>query len=130
MDETSQSKTQELPLLTFNSLYNLLREEKKSKSLQKLPELFYEAQDKFLEDKKIEIKKLKEAKESMKLRKENSILKNSKKIIIDLLALRQNKIANIAIENTLYGEEIISEENILEKEEKFFNSVKKGIIKL
>ena len=50
----------ELPLLTFNSLYNLLREEKKIKSLQKIPEMFYEALDKFLEDKKNEIKRIKQ----------------------------------------------------------------------
>ena len=58
-DSDTQSSSQELPLLTFNSLYNVLREEKKGKSLQQLPELFYEALEKFLTDKKEEIKRLK-----------------------------------------------------------------------
>src|SRR3989338_9016905 len=64
----------ELPLLTFNSLYNILREEKRVKSLQKLPEGFYEALEKFIDDKKTEIKKLKEnLEEKDKLMKEKNI---------------------------------------------------------
>jgi DNA replication initiation complex subunit (GINS family) len=59
MNTQSQSNSTEIPLLTFNSLYNLLREEKKIKTLQKLPDLFYEALEKFLNDKKTEILKLK-----------------------------------------------------------------------
>jgi len=65
---TSQTPT-ELPLLTFNSLYNLLREEKKSKSLTFLPEFFYESLNNFLDEKK---KRLKNSKNPKKL-------KNSKK---------------------------------------------------
>ncbi len=53
MSVTEISSSIELPLLTFNSIYNILREEKRLKSLQKLPEGFYEAFEKFIDDKKL-----------------------------------------------------------------------------
>lgn len=125
-----QETSQEIPLLTYNSLYNLLREEKKTKTLQNLPELFYEAQEKFLEDKNNEITKLKTSQEIEKLRKEKNILKNSIKIIEELLSLRCSKIANIGIKNELLGEEILSKKGILEKEEIFLESVIKATKKI
>jgi len=120
----------QLPLLTFNSLYNILREEKRIKSLQTLPELFYEALEKFLEDKKEEIKKLKTSGEMDKLRKENNILKNSKKISTEIINLRCVKISNIAIKNELFGDETLSNQNILEKEMEFLEGIKKNTKKL
>lgn len=125
-----KESSQEIPLLTYNSLYNLLREEKKTKTLQILPELFYEAEKKFLEDKNNEIKKLKNSQEIEKIRKEKNILKNSIKIIEELLSLRCSKIANIAIKNELLGEEILSKKGILKKEEIFLESVIKATKKL
>ena len=118
----------EMPLLTFNSLYNILREEKRTKKLQKLPELFYEALEKFILDKKGEIKKLKEqGGDTEKLKKEKYILQNSKKISYELLNLRFVKISNIAIKNKIFEDEILAEENILNKEKNFFNGVQKEI---
>lgn len=129
---TSQDNTSsnELPLLTFNSLYNLLREEKRSKSLQKLPEEFYLALNKFFEDKNAEIKKLQAGSESDKIFKEKNILKNSKKITRELLNIRCIKISNVAINNELEGEDILSSENILEYEQGFLTSVKGAVKKI
>ena len=120
--------TNDMPLLTFNSLYNILREEKRTKKLQKLPDLVYEALEKFLEDKKEEIKKLKEeGGNNEKLKKERYILHNSKKISYELLNLRFVKISNIAIKNKIFEDEILNEENILNKEKKFFNGVQSEV---
>jgi DNA replication initiation complex subunit (GINS family) len=121
LDPSSQ-----IPLLTFNSLYNILREEKRTKSLQALPKLFYEALSKFLADKKEEIKKLKNSNDNLKLKKEQNIYKNSKKITTELLNLRCMKISNIAIKNELFGEETLSDQSILEKEIEFQDKIKKA----
>lgn len=127
MNETSK----ELPLLTFNSLYNVLREEKRTKTLQKLPEAFYEALEKFISDKETEISKLKKETESTeKLKKEMHILKNSKKIVLELLNMRCVKIANIAIKNRLFGEETLNGTHILEKEMELYDIIHKTVKKI
>lgn len=123
----SEQSSVEVPLLTYNSLYNLLREEKKGKKLQQLPELFYEALEIFMKSKKTEMEKLKSSGDNEKLRREKLIVSNSKKISLELVNLRCSKISNIAIKNKLYGDEVLSEENILEPEKQFFDSVQKGV---
>jgi len=116
----------ELPLLTFNSLYNLLRQEKKTKTLQKLPELFYEAKDKFIVEKLKNIEKLKNNDDKEKLKKEKNLINSSEKIINELLSIRAIKIANIAIKNELFEEEILSKNGIIKKEEEFLEVIKKA----
>jgi len=125
-----QNSSQEIPLLTFNSLYNILREEKKSSLLQNLPELFYEALEKFMEEKIKEISRLEKQSEPDKLRKENNILKNSNKISQELISLRCSKIANIAIKHQVFKEDFLSVENIIGKENIFFEEVKNSTKKI
>ena len=121
----------ELPLLTFNSLYNILREEKRMKSLQKLPEGFYEAFEKFIDNKKQEIKKLKNDEENKeKLMKDKNIYLNSLKIYDELLNIRCLKIANVAIKNGVFDEEVLSKDNILARENDFFSEVQKAMKKI
>lgn len=115
----------ELPLLTFNSLYNLLREEKRSKLLQQLPEEFYLAVDKFFSDKKNEIKKLKEENNVDNLKKAKKIILNSEQIINELLVFRCNKIAKISITNTIYKENIFEDTGILKVEKEYFENISK-----
>ena len=123
-----ENLSEELPLLTFNSLYNLLREEKRLKDkLQDLPELFYKALDKFFLEKKKELNKLSKTNDLDKLKKEKKIYLNSKKIVNDLLNLRLQKIANIAIENQINLENIFDEEFIFGKEKKFLKLIKEGV---
>lgn len=125
MDNQNSS---ELPLLTYNSLYNLLREEKKIKRLQTLPEEFYESLQKFLKDKKLEIDKLRSNTELRdKLKREILIFSNSKKVSHELINLRCVKISNIGIKNKIFEEGTLPEDDILEKEKDFYNNVQKGI---
>lgn len=125
-DIQTNSNQSELPLLTFNSLYSLLREEKKSKTLQKLPELFYESLEKFFNDKKEEIKKFKDSENKDKLKKEKHVLSTSRKVALELIHMRNIKISDIAIKGEIYEDEDFSTENILEKEMEFYESVKKA----
>lgn len=129
MSSDNQNNLQQIPLLTFNSLYNILREEKKVRALQTLPELFYEAIDKYMNDKKNEIGVLKQKGEKEKFRKEKHIFDNSKKIIEELINIRCVKIANIAIKNEIFGEGSLEKNNILEKEEYFFQDIAKATSK-
>ena len=126
-----EESTKELPLLTFNSLYNVLRIEEQKKSLQKLPDAFYEALEKFISDKQHEIGNLRKNTGSKEqLRKETHILQNSKRITLELLNLRCVKIANIAVKNKLFGEETLSGKNILDKETHLYNDIQKSVKKI
>lgn len=125
-----QEIEKEIPLLTFNSLYNILREEKTSKTLQELPELFYEALDEYFKQKQDDIKKLQKSNDEDKLRKELNSQENSKKISKELISKRCQKISTIAIENHFSKEELHSEDNISKKENIFFNSIKESVKKL
>ncbi len=128
MNETINSSSQ-IPLLTFNSLYNLLREEKTKKQLQGIDKNFYVSMNNFLTSKKDEIKTLL-SHDNEKLSKEKHLLIKSKEIITELINLRLMKISNIAIKNSLYGESTVSIDNILEEEKHYYLSMVKEILKI
>lgn len=125
-----QNSSSEMPLLTFNSLYNILREEKKTKALCRLPEQFYEAISDFSKNKKAEIEKLKSENNLDKIKKEKHILIKSEEIILELINLRTMKISNIGIKDELFGDETLSKDNILEREKEFFETIKKATKKI
>lgn len=127
MSSNEQNSSKELPLLTFNSLYNILRQEKTKKQLSELPEEFYEALKKFIENKKNEIQKLKDNKDTTKARKETNILRNIKKITKEILNIRGYKITKIALQNALAKEEILDESKILKKERTIYKSIEQNI---
>jgi DNA replication initiation complex subunit (GINS family) len=125
--ESEADVEEELPLLTFNALYNILREEKKSKSLQKYPSLFYEALEKFIQDRKQIIKNEQDVN---KRKKEQNILKNATKIAEEVISLRSQKIAKIATSNAMSDNNILDEENILKGEEELHQLFTKQVQKL
>mgnify|MGYP003684443323 CR=1 FL=1 len=118
---------EELPLLTFNALYNILREEKKSKSLQKYPNLFYEALEKFIIDRKQIIKN---QQDQSKRKKEQNILNSATKISQEIITLRSHKIAKIATSNALSENNILDEGYILPEEEELHQVFTKQVQKL
>lgn len=126
MTDPQKKQQDEIPLLTFNSLYNILRTEKKEKNLQSLPQRFYEALSNFIEEKTKEIEKLKQNNLKDKIKKEKNILSNTKKIILEILTQRSLKIANIAIKNEIFKEKILMEKNILKEEANLFSSIQKA----
>ena len=130
MTVENTSNSSQMPLLTFNSMYGILREEKKSRTVQHLPELFYEGVKSFFEKKKEEIKKLKSLGEQEKLSKEMRVYKNSKKIIEVLIALRLIKISAIGIRASFYGDENTLLKNILKKENIFLEGIEKSSKKI
>jgi DNA replication initiation complex subunit (GINS family) len=125
MDAQTIEDTQELPLVTFNSLYSLLREEKKTKVLMKLPEKFYAGYQNFIEEKQEESIKLTKNKDNVKAMKEQKIMIGSQNLINELLTLRLSKISNLAIKNVIFEDEEFSTKNLLLDELKFFNEITK-----
>lgn len=126
MTTENVSASSQMPLLTFNSLYGILREEKKSRTLQSLPEKFYEGVKDFFDKKKEEIKKLKTENDSEKLSKEMRVYKNSKKIVEELVTVRLIKISAIGVRGSFYGDENEISKNILKKEGVFLADIEKS----
>lgn len=112
----------ELPIITFNSLYNVLREEEKIPTLNSLPNHFFEAVDEFIKTKKAELK------ENNNSRAEHQF-KSSQKIVDKLQKLRAKKIAIYAIDSSSDSNSL-NEEELNEKEKEFCESVKKTFSKL
>jgi len=112
-------------IVTFNSIYNVVRGEKKNESLQKLPTNFYIAINKYLTDKKKELEKYKKEGDKKRFFKEKKIYENSKKLISELLEIRLFKISKIGIVNSLQGNKILSEIEVNETEKEFLENIKK-----
>ena len=113
-----------VPLLTFNSLYTILREEKETKNLRQLDKLFILSLQNFFETKRHELQKLKDTKKVEEFMKTKKTLTNSRKILMEIFSLRLSKLSNIAIRNSYYKSEVIKEENILQDELEFLDIVK------
>ena len=113
-------------ILTYNSLYTSIRNEKKNKDLQKLPENFYSLLKKFIENKKREVIELKNNKDAINFKKQKKLLENIETLKTEIINLRLLKISNIAITNFLFSKEIIEIEPILDIEKNFFLEIKKN----
>ncbi len=121
MNAQTIEDSQELPLITFNSLYSLLREEKKTKVLMKLPTKFYAGYKNFIEEKHQEVIKLTSNRENSKAMKENKIILGSENLINELLTLRLSKISSLAIKTMVFDEEEFSTSNVIEEEQELFD---------
>ena len=116
-------------LMTFNLIFEFLSNEKSQKQLGKIPKDFYEGVKNYLNSKKSEITKMKEeGRHIIDIRKEVRILKKFREIYTDLLNIRFSKISNIAVKNSLFGAEVLSEESVNLPERNFLNNLKKNIL--
>lgn len=105
----------ELPIITFNSLYNILREEEKMSTLHTLPNNFFEAVEEFIQTKKKELNNNSNSKTEHQY-------KSSLKIIDKLQKLRAKKIAILAIESSNSTQE---KEELSTREKEFYETIKK-----
>ena len=97
--------TQELPIITFNSLYNVLKQEERSPELNSLPQLFYEATDNFIHKKKQESEQY--AQDVQLQRK----VKTAQTIYFKIKKLRAKKIAEMVIYDSLDEQQLLATEN-------------------
>lgn len=109
----SSQSSKELPIVTFNSLYNILKQEERVFELHSLPNHFYEATDEFIKQKK------QESKNSEDLKLQNK-LKTAQKIFLKLKQLRAKKIAQLVIYNSQ------DFDNVLDTESEFREHIKKA----
>ena len=122
------SNSKEKAILTFNALYNLLRNEKKGKSLlQQIDESFYEALKDFFINKKKEVKVLIAAGKKVQAKKETLAYKNAIGIAKEIVKMRSSKISDLAITNTVFSEDTLDVDACLEKEKKYYKSVQDSI---
>lgn len=109
-----ETENLELPIITFNSLYNILREEEKTATLNTLPKHFFKAVEIFLKEKK------KESSSNDSNTKIKNMYHNSVKMYQKLLKVRAKKIAILAVD-TLNSKHI--EEELVENEIEFKQKV-------
>ena len=114
--------------ITYNSLYSIVRNEKKNKSLQSLPKEFYKTLNNFLKSKKEEIIELKQKKDSTNFKRQKKLFENINSMKFEFINLRLSKISNISISNSIYEKEILETHTILD-EEKFFFLENKKLVK-
>ena len=98
----------QFPIITFNSLYNVLREEEKINELNSLPDFFFEGVEEFL---KIKLEESKKNSQDSKLKNK---LHTAEKIYSKLKKVRAKKIASFSI----YSLDI--DDSFLQKKEKDF----------
>ena len=112
--------------ITLESLYDILRNEKKKEELQELEETFfidvvmYLKEKKALLDTKQEDSNIFAAGEKEKVQYE---LRSIKRILKEIYEKREKKIIHIAINKSKTGSDIIDAGSMLREEKEFYNSI-------
>lgn len=113
--------------ITFESLFDLFRNEKARPQLEKLNDTFYEDVVEYLKDKETMLQKdddvLFSAEDKEKTSKQ---LQNIKRILKNLYELREKKIINLALIKSRTGTNIIDFSVLLPEERQFFDSAVKN----
>lgn len=108
--------------LTYEKLFDFLREERNNVSLQKLPDSFYEEIIEYLH---IKDDLIASEKENNSLTVESSIdqLKNAKKIIENIYERREKKILLLALHKSRTKSQLIDTSSLLQEEKVFFKQI-------
>jgi DNA replication initiation complex subunit (GINS family) len=117
-------------IITYESLYELLRNEKYKQEIQPLEKDFYEKVVRYLRDKKaaLEAHKMKDsifAPESVKRTKRQ--LENVQKILKDLYDRREGKIIQLAMMHSRTGERVEDKSIFLPEELKLYGETKANL---
>ena len=104
------SSSSNLPIITFNSLYNIIREEERSIELHTIPNYFFEGVEEFLKAKENE---LKHSEENTKLKNK---ITSAKRMYSTLQKIRLKKIVMCVIDS------IEIDDSLLGKTEKEFKN--------
>ena len=104
--------------ITYETLFDMLRNEKSREELQKLDDSFFEDLIQYISDKKQLISQDKDSEFFSGLEKEKTVkqLKNIKKLVRELYERREKKIVNMALISSRTGS--ILDDSALLKEEK------------
>ncbi|MBU1245867.1 MAG: hypothetical protein KKH88_04720 [Nanoarchaeota archaeon] len=117
-------------MITFETLYDLLRREKTRQEIQKLDENFYKDLAKYISEKK-DILESQKQKESVftqqEIKKTQNQIDSILKIIRELYEIRENKIIQVALINSRTKSENETVTNLVPEEEDFYKLVIQGL---
>lgn len=110
------------PNITYETLFDYLREERNNVQLQKLPDAFFEDVVDYLVAKESSLNALKD---SGSLTYDNSAMqyRNAKRIIEDIYERREKKIISIALNKSRTKSQLIDTSALLSEEKIFFNKL-------
>lgn len=108
-------------IITYETIFELLRREKEREALQKLEKTFFQDILDYLKEKK----KIMISQESMLIspeekKKNEKQLENIKKLLKEFYERREKKIINLAIDKVRVGSDLIDTSSLLEEEKRFF----------
>ncbi|HII16602.1 TPA: DNA replication complex GINS family protein [Candidatus Woesearchaeota archaeon] len=104
-------------VITYETLFEILRREKDREALQQLPEGFYKDVVGYLHEKQEALHKSEEPGAKARLEKE---LSNIKHIVKDIYERRENKLVRLALDFSRIGSRLADQENILKEEQWVF----------
>lgn len=114
-------------IITYETLYDILRKEKFRKELQELDQTFFKDVLKYMEEKK-DILQSQEQKESVFASKSiittRKQIENVQKILKELYERRESKIIQIALFNSRMGAEAIDRKMLLKEEQLLYDQIK------
>ena len=113
-------------MITYQEIYDLLRKEKYSESLIKLPNNFFEEIALYLKEKKSVVER-KGDMFSDTVRMTRKQLDNALSIIKEIISIREKKVLNLAFAAALTGISKRDTTNLLKHEEELFESVTKKL---
>src|SRR3989344_2764925 len=111
-------------IITYESLYELLRNEKSEKDLQKIDPNFFQAVIKYLEEKEaiLESQKNKDSLFSKESEKTQKQLENIRKILREIYEKRESKIVQYGLLSSRFNDDTPG--NMHDEEVKFYNELK------
>ncbi len=111
-------------VITYETLFEILRREKSREELQELPENFEEEVKKYLEEKKQSLFPDSDDKFSeLEQEKTRKQILNIKKILNDVYERREKKIANIALSKSRIPKSVIDISRLTDKEKKLYEEL-------
>jgi len=118
-----ETESQEV-VITYDALFDILRNEKTRDDLQKLHNTFFQDVVTYLNEKESGLSKIQDQKslfESDEREKKLHQIGNIKKILRDIYERREKKIINMALNKSRFASNIINTSSLLEEEKLFYS---------
>ena len=111
-------------VITYETIFELLRREKEREALQKLEKTFFQDILEYLKErKKILISQESTLIEPEEKKKNEKQFENVKKLLKEFYERREKKIINFAIDKSRTGSDLMDKDSLLEEEHKFFQKL-------
>jgi DNA replication initiation complex subunit (GINS family) len=125
LDQDNETKLKEI-VISYDTLFEILRNEKTKEDLQKLGDSFFNDVVNYLNDKQTELdnhNSQKELFENDEREKKIQQLSNIKKILKDIYERREKKIMNMALNKSRFSASMIDTSALLDQEKVFYETL-------